>query len=485
MRNAFVVFWGLCLSLTMNAHRYVCNGILASGEERTDSCGVCDDEHAARWANPNIPVVVDDSPLPAGISKADWAGVVNDSLKAWNDIKGSSLRFVQIEGENRRDFGKDEALHEIFWVKDKEEWRRLVGVGEFGTLGATLPRYSCGGTLGSKRRIFDADLVLNGMSHINWQVRCEDDDDCISIQTTLVHELGHFFGLDHPCLLCSTSIMSARAGFDLMFPVDDDISGVKILYPEVQSGGFGSPCAITSECLEGFECVNSKGNHYCSYECESDKDCDPSAICQENGGKRLCALIGEASGDGRALGENCSRVPCSDSFMCVGAMEEEYFCVLPCQQDSDCMTGESCVILQDSSHVCVMVKKNGETCSVKTLCDRDSLCVVNENGESLCRQSCTSHNAAVECQRGEYCSYLKSGESVCLPFDESLSLEDQSSGFNSAPSKPGLGREGKKAQNTGGCSVLSLRHGQNMPFLWLGLLFGLACLKRRGKRSTI
>lgn len=484
MNKTYAIIGGLFLSLTINAHRYVCNGILASGEERTDSCGVCDDEHAARWANPNIPVVVDDTPLPAGITKDDWAGVVNNSLKAWNDISGSSLRFVQIEGQNRRDFGNDETLHEIFWIKDKEEWRRLVGVGEFGTLGATLPRYSCGGSLGAKRRIFDADLVLNGMPHINWQVKCEDDD-CISIQTTLVHELGHFFGLDHPCLMCSSSIMSARAGFDLMNPVEDDVSGLRILYPQVQSGGFASPCATTSECLEGFECVNNQGNHYCSSKCESDKDCDPSAICQDNAGKKLCALIGEASEDGRDLGENCSRIPCEDSLMCIGAKEEEYFCVLPCQKNSDCLTGESCVTLQDNSQVCVQLRKNGESCAMETLCDHDSLCVGHDNGKSFCRQPCGSDDFAAVCPRGEYCSILKSGESVCLPFDENLSLDERSSGFNAAPGKPGFERDGKKAKNTMGCSGVNINNMQNMPLIWLALVFGLGRLKRRIMRSTI
>ncbi|MCA9508611.1 MAG: matrixin family metalloprotease, partial [Myxococcales bacterium] len=272
MSKNTILFVVLLFASISQAHRYVCNGILANGDERWDTCGPCDDKNAARWPNPNIPVVVDNKSLPGGIDKKEWMGVVDDSFSAWNDISGSSLRFFQVDKEIRRDFGQNEMLHEIFWVNNSEEWRRLVGVGEFGTLGATLPRYRCGGKLGSKRQIFDADLALNAMPYINWKVKCEDDD-CISIQTTLVHELGHFVGLDHPCLACSTSIMSARAVFDLMYPVLDDISGLQILYPDIQTGGFGSQCIYTSDCKDGFECIASNGSKYCTAQCSNDDDC--------------------------------------------------------------------------------------------------------------------------------------------------------------------------------------------------------------------
>lgn len=53
-------------------YRFICNGILANGDERIDECGLCDAEHAARWFSPTIEVAVDYSRVPKNISQSDW-----------------------------------------------------------------------------------------------------------------------------------------------------------------------------------------------------------------------------------------------------------------------------------------------------------------------------------------------------------------------------------------------------------------------------
>ena len=45
------------LSFSVKSYRFVCNGMLANGESRSDECGKCDDETAARWENSNVAVV--------------------------------------------------------------------------------------------------------------------------------------------------------------------------------------------------------------------------------------------------------------------------------------------------------------------------------------------------------------------------------------------------------------------------------------------
>ncbi len=487
MRNAQLIVFGLLLSGTSFSHRYVCNGIVASGEERNDSCGICDDEHAARWPSPNIPVTIDESPLPEGISLADWHSVVETSLAAWNDVSGSNLRFFEVDADNPRDFGADETSHEIFWITDKEEWRRLVGVGEFGTLGATLPRYTCGGSEGAKRRIFDADLVLNGLKQndtpiVNWQVKCEDDD-CISIQTTLVHELGHFFGLDHPCLMCSTSIMSARAGFDLMYPVLDDLAGLRALYPDGSEGAFGSPCSENEDCASGKECIMDGANKYCSEECRRDKDCNAGAVCQENAGKKICMFVGGTSAGARLLGENCSRVPCVEPLICAGTVRDEYYCFLPCGKQSDCSGGQSCIALQDEISLCLNLKKKGEACDGKDLCDHDLFCLIEEDSLGSCREACgVANSSGLRCPSGETCQLFEAGQELCVPLNLNLTLDDNSLNFNGSKAPEKLGRLGKEAESPLGCSVLGLNDSQNSLSLWLvGLLMMLALRKGRGR----
>jgi hypothetical protein len=333
---------------------------------------------------------------------------------------------------------------------------------------------------GQPRRIYDADLVLNGLRQkdgtpiINWQVKCEDDD-CISIQTTLVHELGHFFGLDHPCLMCSTSIMSARAGFDLMYPVFDDMAGLRILYPDASGGGFGSPCKNTKECLEGSECIVDGSNEYCSKKCRGDQDCELGAICHENAGKKFCTFMGEKSVEARKLGENCSRVECAEPFACAGAVRGEYYCFMPCLNKSDCPLEQNCVDLTGGVSLCVTIKKKGEICDGKALCDHNLYCIIEAgSNQGTCHEACGLVNASGSgCPEGETCRIFGPGEELCVPL--SLALDESSSGFENA--KPtGLGRSGKGPESLSGCSALGSPEGLSW---WLSVALAMLLVRRR------
>lgn len=452
-------------------YRFICNGLLANGEERADECGLCDDKHAARWKNPNLGVVVDDSPLPQGINKSDWQAVTKESFAAWEKVDGSDLRFFQIPSKNVREFGANESLHEIFWITNKEEWRRLVGSGEFGTLGATLPRYTCGDDAGAPREIFDADLVLNGMPHINWQVSC-NDEDCISIQTTLVHELGHFFGLDHPCLMCSSSIMSARAGFDLIYPVYDDMEGLRVLYPNSSKGGFGFPCITDSDCSDRNLCINDGPNRYCSSGCKEDDECDLGSICKESGGNKVCAFIDGESAGGRKEGENCTRIPCVEPMVCAGASEPNYFCFMPCQSNATCERGQSCVKLEDDLSICVTIKDKGDLCDHRELCEEHLYCLLDDENSGYCRATCKStYTASSGCPMGEVCQLIEDGVELCVPPQGNLALGDGSDGFGQEEHEGSFGRvstEDQEAKVKSGCQ--SLLPDKSNDISWLALL---------------
>src|SRR5687767_4803218 len=121
-----VLPWIVFLSLFFNSpawtYRFVCNGFLANGEERAfDGCGACNVVTAARWENPHIPLVIDKNPRPSNISIADWQNVVRESLRAWDKTPGTSLKFVEVESENPREFGSNDRVHEIFWITDPME----------------------------------------------------------------------------------------------------------------------------------------------------------------------------------------------------------------------------------------------------------------------------------------------------------------------------------------------------------------------------
>ncbi len=476
MSKFFLPIFVMTLSITGFSYRFICNGILADGTERLDTCGLCDTANAARWDNPNLAVVVDKNPRPRGLSVEAWQDITAKSFKAWEDVSGSDLRFVPVSGQNPRQFGGHDVVHEIFWITKKDEWRKLVGTGEFGTLGATLPRYTCGGDQGTKRAIFDADLVLNGMDHINWQVECESDD-CISVQTTLVHELGHFFGLDHPCLLCDTSIMSARAGFDLKFPVFDDMEGLRALYPSTNKGGFGSACTTVGNCASGLDCINDGVNRYCSKKCDGDSNCDMGASCVDRDGNTVCSFVSGKEANLRDVGQSCSRVGCKESLICAGAVEDHFYCYAPCMKSGDCRRGQQCVRILDGASLCLTLKSANEPCKLDELCEGDSLChLTTGSATGVCRKTCLlSKSDYSQCDRGETCRVVENGQALCMPRDGELSLGEASARFgNRDPffGPPSLG---------GGCSVKG-----DASVLSIGLMvFALAfrALKKRKFRQ--
>lgn len=480
--------WWYCLLLIMliapsvMSYRFVCNGFLANGEERSDGCGVCDAETAARWENPHIAVAIDKAPLPKGISEQDWQQVANMSFAAWEAVPGTSLKFVQINSPNPREFGANEHIHEIFWITDRTEWRKLVGSGEFGTLGATLPRYACDDESDAKRVLFDADLVLNGLPHINWQVDCQDED-CISIQTTLVHELGHFFGLDHPCPLCGNSIMSARAGFDLINPVFDDMEGLRALYPDQKRiGEFGFPCDKDSDCRGKNHCISDGNNNYCSRSCVNDGECEQGSICSDMGASRLCTFADTESAQGRVKGENCMRAPCVEPLICAGAAEPDFYCFMPCQKNSDCLGSEECIKLEDNLSLCVDIKKKGEHCNHRVLCEEHLYCVFENLYQGYCRAPCLSTGTASSgCGPGEQCELMEKRVEICMPTEEHLVLDVPSDEFGQGQGKkiPDQEQTAQNGETTMGCHNLASSANGTM---WLVVLMGwlVNSMRKRG-----
>lgn len=476
MYKNFIAFLLVLLPCSVYSYRFICNGMLANGEERADECGVCNDEHAARWESPSLEVVVDHNKLPKGISKSLWQQIVANSFQAWEQVSGSNLRFTERAAPSRHEFGANEDVHEIFWITDRQEWRRLIGSGEFGTLGATLPRYLCNEEEKS-RTIIDADLALNGLSHINWQMDCHSED-CISPQTTLVHELGHFFGLDHPCLMCSSSIMSARAGFDLTHPVFDDMQGLRALYPDNSSGGFGYPCGSDHDCHDNGVCLNTGEQRYCSKKCTSNNDCELGTICQGYDGKNFCAFVDDFAAGGKGEGESCLNKPCSEPMVCAGASDYNYFCFMPCAGSGDCGANQTCVRLDDGLSLCVVVKELAESCGHKELCDDGLFCVFDTLSAGFCRAPCLKTTKAESgCPSAHSCQHMADGVELCIPDGHGLMLDEGRDGFGQEQG-PGKGNGARTKASGGtsfGCRQWPL--ADNSPIVWWFLFIALTLKK--------
>lgn len=430
MRTISIFVFFACLAWPTFSYRFVCNGFWANGDERQDKCGaVCDKYTTARWNEPNVPITVSDEPRPRNISLNDWRRIVDRSFAAWNNVQGSGFRFFRTNKNSQRDFGSNSNLHEIFWITDKAEWRELVGAGEFGTLGATVPRYNCPDSDNPGRVIFDADLALNGMAHINWQVNC-NNVDCIAVQTTLVHELGHFLGLDHPCLLCGSSIMSARAGYDLIEPMSDDEDGVRILYPIGELGSLGYPCQENLDCQLGLTCHEDK---YCSQKCFGDMDCGANMSCAASEEGSFCRYSNNKF-PGQREGQSCRNVPCQKDLVCAGTDKAHSFCFATCGPGSDCLDGKDCVNFDAELSICMNINHAGEECSYRDMCAPKMTCLFHSDDQGVCHTVCGKNG---ECGENEKCVHQENGDHLCFSTLASLNLSDGSTASFRGKKRPG------------------------------------------------
>ncbi len=396
------------------AYRFTCNGVDADGNWENDECGVCNDQSGPRWGTPsNVPVQIDPNIRPPTLSQADWMNVAKASMNSWNTVSGASLRLNYIGDASTREFGSNDANHEIFWVTDANEWKRKVGGGGNGVLGVTVAPYNCPTSSKPSREIYDADLILNGTGQFKWAPTCAEWGDCVSIQSTLTHELGHFVGLGHPCPSCDWSIMSAQAGFNVQYPEFDDMQGLRVLYPaSTSSAQMGMACNVSGECQSGLACVaqtSTQGvSHFCAQACTG--GCSAGYVCDRSDGycKFPIGTLGGAAGKG----DNCAERPCGDDLLCVGTGGSAYSCFASCANDSACGTGESCAPLQDGGGACMHLAKLSEKCDDVTPCASHLLCVRDSAGKGQCYQGCKP-DISGQCPIGVACVSVGAGLGAC------------------------------------------------------------------------
>jgi hypothetical protein len=349
-----------------------------------------------RWDKKDLGYYVHPS-CSADLPNQTCLAEVDGSFQAWVGPACSGISFGKLGTSSNLKltaigYGSNDKS-EIAWIENSQ-WT----AGKY-TLGITGPYFWEDGT------IFEADIALNGYLQ-TWSTSGEAYST--DVRNVLVHEIGHFFGLQHnlggydpddPPTMAPTAdpFMASRT------PNADDLKGLCFLVPKSSF-----TCTATSQCPMVVD-DGAQGEYY---------------VGQLSCSNGSCGGVSNQIPEGTApIGAVCSgKYDCKSTLFCQDLGDGTGVCASECQTASPkCPSGFECVPYANvaGAGVCLEAqggqpgggKANGQPCGSSAEC-ASQLCVI-ENGGKVCRQPCLYDS---QCAAGEECSPLQGANlGACAP----------------------------------------------------------------------
>lgn len=206
--------------------------------------------------------------------------------------------------------------------------------------------------------IREADIYLD-FEHFQWE-EGSTEEGALDPRAVIIHELGHLFGVLHPCERGAEGVRECVDGDrgSVLYPLyigpdhlmlsSDDIAAICALYPAM-------PCAPA--CGPGLECVSGAcvpcTDAACLAECplggcvygECSAGCAAGSSCAVTGEHESeCVSLG-------ALGTECSSGDVCTSGLCLTRTAGPSYCTRLCGEDADCTGQQRCAEV-DGRAVC-------------------------------------------------------------------------------------------------------------------------------------
>lgn len=154
------------------------------------------------WRDSNCVMVVANSAGSADISDGSDLVAIDSSAKKWHKaVVGCSFMRISLQEASSTTVPafdkKGENTNTIYWSEELCGEEPKAGCWSHDENAAAITTVSFVDNPNSERdgQIIDADIELNGV-YFTFTTSAAVETD---IENTLVHELGHLMGLDHPC----------------------------------------------------------------------------------------------------------------------------------------------------------------------------------------------------------------------------------------------------------------------------------------------
>ncbi len=282
--------------------------------------------------------------------------------------------------------------------------------------------------------LIDADLEMN--NSFAWG---EDEANKFDPLTVLLHEAGHFAGLNHTANGSAVMFATTNIGQKKHDLTVHDISDICTVYPagEGGTGGggggdggagggtgggapFGSGCTANAQCASGV-CRSSAGSSdmLCTTTCTTSTSCPTGFTCQ-NANTGLACLPQVGAPDygkfcltGAQCNTNiCERLPSGQTFCssaCAGTPDcpANSTCNAAgrCQPNSGTVTGQCTPAGNEcgagytcTGGACIFNGNPGNDCTAAGVCTGTAVCAPTGNGnQSFCRTCCSGNGNGGQC----------------------------------------------------------------------------------------
>lgn len=275
-------------------------------------------------------------PESVGLARADVDRALQRALRTW---RFAPCELPQVRTlPNSQAFESGDGRTSVVWLRERWSDYGLAPntVGTTDIVYRQVPD-------SQDWEIVDADILLNGRD-FSWTTLDRDDGNR-AVDAVVAHELGHAFGLLHPCEVGGSAGVPTCTDSDrthAMYPgylgathlqlSADDAQGVCSVYGhEVIDAGMPAaspdagvdrprarlydPCGAVAQCSEG---VCREG--FCREPCDSGDDCDET---------------------GRGLGEPCQAPEDCGARACLSSSNAGY-CTRRCDSTRGCPSGYAC-----------------------------------------------------------------------------------------------------------------------------------------------